>query len=83
MLKKTEETALEKWRRVLKFIDIKGGVIIGLFSLEMLAIIAYYATNNQNLPSTVRDVYLGVLTCFAVNQTARVLKGEKTDETKD
>lgn len=83
MLKKTEETTLEKWRRVLKFIDIKGGVIIGLFSLEMLAIIAYYATNHQNLPSTVRDVYLGVLTCFAVNQTARVIKGEKTDDNKD
>ncbi len=82
MLKKTEETKLEKWRRVQKFLDIKAGTIIGLFSLEMLAIIAYYATANQNLPTTVRDVYLGVITAFTGHTIARVCKGDKDDDTK-
>lgn len=82
MLKKNEETILEKWRRVQKFMDIKAGTIIGLFSLEMLAIIAYYATTNQNLPTTVRDVYLGVITAFTGHTIARVVKGDKDDEGK-
>ena len=81
MLKKNEDTVLEKWRRILKFLDIKGGVIIGLFSLEMLALIAYCIVNKQDIPAVMRDIYLGVLTCFAVNQTARVIKGTKDDET--
>lgn len=83
MLKKNEETILEKWRRVQKFLDIKAGTIIGLFSLEMLAIIAYYACNNQNLPTTVRDVYLGVITAFTGSTIARVVKGTKDDEDKN
>lgn len=83
MLKKNnEETLLEKWRRVQKFLDIKAGTIIGLFSLEMLAIIAYYATKGHNLPTTVRDVYLGVITAFTTHTVATVIKGVKDDEAK-
>lgn len=83
MFKKNEDSLLEKWRRIHKFFDIKSGTIIGLFSLEMLAIIAYYATTNQNLPITVRDVYLGVITAFTGNSIAKVIKGVKEDATKD
>lgn len=82
MSKKIEETCLEKWRRIQKFVDIKSGTVVGLFSLEMLAIIAYYATAGQNLPTTVRDVYLGVITAFTGHTIARVVKGVKDDETK-
>lgn len=67
------------WLCVQKFLDIKGGAIIGLFTLEMLAIIAYDTIKSRDLPSNVRDVYLGVLTCFAVHATAKVVKGTKDD----
>lgn len=68
-----------------RLFDIKGGVIVGLFSIEMLAIIAFYAVKGHELPTTVRDVYLGVLSCFAVHETAKVIKGEPKVEkdTKD
>jgi hypothetical protein len=73
----------QKWLRLQKFLDIRGGAILGLFSLEMLAIIAYYACKGQNLPTTVRDVYVAVLSAFAVHATAKIMKGGKEDEPKD
>lgn len=72
----------EVWLCVQKFLDIKSGAIIGLFSLEMLAIIAFYAVKGHELPTTVRDVYLGVLTCFTTHGVAQVIKGAK-DAVKD
>jgi hypothetical protein len=73
----------EKWVSVLEYLNIPGGVVLGLFSLEMLAIISYYAVKGINLPSTVRDVYLGVVTAFAASNIAKYYgqKGNK-NETK-
>jgi len=71
----------EYWVSLQRFLNIKAGTIIGLFSLEMLAIIAYYATKGHELPATVRDVYLGVITAFTVHTTAKVVKGTKDDDT--
>lgn len=65
------------WVCVQKFLDIQSGAIVGLFSLEMLAIIAYYAVKGHELPTTVRDVYLGVITCFTTHGVAKVIKGAK------
>ena len=73
---------LKMWKEIQKYLDIKGGAIIGLFSLEMLAIIAFYAVKGHELPTTVRDVYLGVLTCFTTHGVAQVIKGDK-DASKD
>lgn len=82
MVRNSPESLLEKWRRVQRFLDIKAGTIIGLFSLEMLAIIAFYAVKGHNLPTTVRDVYLGVITAFTGHTIAQVIKGVKDkDET--
>jgi hypothetical protein len=61
----------EKWLRILNYLDIPGGVVLGLFSLEMLAIIAYYACEGKSLPPTVRDVYLGVIGAFAASNIAK------------
>lgn len=72
----------QKWLRLQKFLDVRGGAILGLFSLEMLAIIAFYACKGHDLPSTVRDVYLGVLSAFSVHATAKIIKGVKEDEPK-
>lgn len=65
------------WLCVQRFLDIKSGAIVGLFSLEMLAIIAYYAVVGKELPTTVRDVYLGVITAFTTHGVAQVIKGVK------
>lgn len=73
----------QKWLRIQKFLDVRGGAILGLFSLEMLAVIAFYACKGHNLPSTVRDVYIAVLSAFSVHATAKVIKGDKEDEPKD
>lgn len=75
--KRNDETLLDRWRQLLKFFDIKGGVIIGLFSLEMLAIIAYYAVKGREIPTTVEHIYLGVLTAFTTHGVAKVIKGAK------
>ena len=69
----------KKWLVIQKFLDIRGGAIMGLFSLEMLAIIAFYAVKGQNLPTTVRDVYIAVLSTFALHATAKVVKGVKNE----
>lgn len=73
----------QKWLRIQKFLDVRGGAILGLFSLEMLAIIAFYAVKGHELPSTVRDVYIAVLSSFAVHATAKIIKGVKEDEPKN
>lgn len=70
----------QKWLILQKFLDVRGGAILGLFSLEMLAIIAYYACKGTNLPTTVRDVYVAVLSAFAGHSIAKVIKGVKEDE---
>lgn len=72
----------EKFDAFLKYFDVPGGVILGLFSLEMLAIIAYYACEHKELPATVRDIYLGVVSAFAVHKTASVFKRSQPNETK-
>lgn len=61
----------EKWISFLEYLNIPGGVVMGLFSLEMLAIIAYYACKGTNLPSTVRDVYVTVVGAFAASNIAK------------
>lgn len=71
------------WLQAQKFLDIKSGAIVGLFSLEMLAIIAFYAVKGHELPTTVRDVYLGVISAFTLHTTAKVIKGEPSDDTKN
>lgn len=73
----------QTWLKLQKFLDIRGGAILGLFSIEMLAIIAFYACKGHNLPSTVRDVYVAVLGAFSVHATAKVIKGVKEDEPKN
>jgi hypothetical protein len=73
----------QKWLQIQKFLDIRGGAILGLFSLEMLAIIAFYACKGTNLPTTVRDIYIAVLSAFAVHATAKIVKGTKEDEPKN
>jgi hypothetical protein len=73
----------QKWLQLQKFLDIRGGAILGLFSLEMLAIIAFYACKGTNLPTTVRDVYVSVLGAFATHAVAKVIKGVKEDELKN
>jgi hypothetical protein len=61
----------ERWLQFQDYLDLKGGAIMGLFSLEMLAIIAYYACEGKNLPSTVRDVYVTVVGAFAASNIAK------------
>lgn len=65
----------QKWLQIQKFLDISGGAIIGIFSLEMLAIIAYSMVSLHPIPTVVRDIYLSVLGAFAVHATAKVIKG--------
>lgn len=57
--------------RFLGLFDIRGGVILGLFSLEMLALIAYCIVTNHPFPETVRDVYLGVVAGFSATNVAK------------
>jgi hypothetical protein len=61
----------EKWIAFLEYFDIPGGTIMGLLSLEMLAIIAYYACTGKELPGTVRDVYGIVIGAFAATNVAK------------
>ena len=71
----------EKWIGALEYLNVPGGTIMGLFSLEMLAIIAYYACKGAELPATVRDVYLGVIGAFAASNIAKYYgqRGVKND----
>lgn len=71
----------DKWIKILNYLDIPGGVVLGLFSLEMLAIIAYYACEGKSLPTTVRDVYIAVIGAFAASNIAKYYgqKGTKNE----
>jgi hypothetical protein len=63
--------------RLTSFFDIKGGVILGLFSLEILAMIPYYALSGTPFPNALRDVYLGVVAAFAASNVAKQYAGTK------
>lgn len=58
-------------KRVLSLFDIPGGVVVGLFSLMMLATIPWCLLNGVPFPATVRDVYLGVIAAFASTNVAK------------
>lgn len=75
----------ERWIQFLEYFNVPGGTIMGLFSLEMLAIIAYYACEGKNLPSTVRDVYVTVVGAFAASNIAKYYgaRGTKNESKTD
>lgn len=73
------------YQRLLSLLDIPGGVILGLFSLEMLALIAFCIVTNRPFPDAVRDVYLGVVAGFSATNVAKHYAASKnggTNETK-
>lgn len=57
--------------RTMEIFNIKGGVILGLFSLEILAMIPYHALTKTPFPEPVRDIYLGVIAAFAATNVAK------------
>lgn len=65
-------------KRGLSLFDIPGGVVIGLFSLEILAMIPWCLLNHTPFPATVRDVYLGVIAAFATTNVAKHYAASKT-----
>jgi hypothetical protein len=67
---------LRWYEKIFRYIDLPGGVVLSLFSLETLAVIAYCYYTGTALSPIHRDIYLGVIGCFAANRTARVFKGE-------
>ena len=58
-------------KRFLSLFDIPGGVVIGLFSLEILAMIPWCLLSGVPFPATVRDIYLGVIAAFASTNVAK------------
>lgn len=72
----------KRWAAVQDFFDIKGGAILGLFSLEVLAVIAYYACVGKELPSTVRDVYGIVVGAFAATNVAKYYGQRRNNDEK-
>jgi hypothetical protein len=72
-------------RRLLALADIPGGVVAGLFSLELLAVIPWCLLNGVAIPATLRDIYLGVIGAFATTNVARHYMNSKnggSNETK-
>lgn len=67
---------MKLYLKILSLFDLPGGTVLGLFSLEILAVIAYCAITGKPLSPIHRDIYLGVIGCFAANKTAKVIKGE-------
>lgn len=65
------------FKKICFYLDLPGGTVIGLFSLEMLIVIAYCYHTGTNLSSIHRDIYLGVISAFALNKTAKVFGGAK------
>lgn len=63
-------------QKFLAVFDLPGGTVVGLFSLEILAILAYCAITGKPISPIHRDIYLGVIGCFAANKTAKVFRGE-------
>lgn len=68
---------MKLYQRFLAVFDLPGGTVVGLFSLEILAVIAYCATSGTPLSPIHRDIYLGVIAAFAANKTAKIIKGAK------
>jgi hypothetical protein len=67
---------MKLYQKILVAFDLPGGTVLGLFSLETLAILAYCAVTGKPFSPIHRDIYLGVIGCFAANKTAKVIKGE-------
>ena len=60
---------LKRWKKLQEFCDIKGGTIVGLWSLMMLALIPYSVLAKWEFPTSIVTAYLGVISAYAVNRT--------------
>jgi hypothetical protein len=67
---------MKLYQKFLAVFDLPGGTVVGLFSIEMIVLIAYCAITGKPLSPIHRDIYLGVVGYFAVHKTAKVIKGE-------
>lgn len=68
---------MKLYLKILSYFDLPGGTVLGLFSLEILAVIAYSTATGTALSPIHRDIYLGVVAAFAANKTAKVITGAK------
>ena len=66
---------MSRCKKILNFFDLKGGVIMGIYSLSMIALSFYSVVNGKPIDSSIPAMYLGAIGAFAVNKTAKVIKG--------
>lgn len=62
---------------MLKWIDQKGGVWLGLWSALMMGLVVYSVVVGKNIPDGVAAVYTAVLAAFAANSVTKQLKGTR------
>jgi len=60
---------LKFWRTIQKFLDVKGGAIVGLWSMAMLALVPYSVLMKWQFPNSIVTAYLGVIGAYAANKT--------------
>lgn len=68
---------MKLYKTICRLLDLPGGTVLGLFSLEILGVIAYCAITGKTLSPIHRDIYLGVVAAFAANKTAKVIRETK------
>lgn len=68
-LLKRLDAILKVWKTLQKFLDVKGGTIVGLWSMAMLALVPYSVLMRWEFPNSITTAYLGVVTCYAANKT--------------
>lgn len=62
---------IRRFHEGMELFNLRGGVVLGLFTLEILAIIPYYAVTHANVPTTIQNIYLGVVGAFAASVIAK------------
>lgn len=71
---------LKLWNKVQTALDIRGGAILGLFSLAMVSLCCFAVVTGKPFPSQIRDIYLGVISAFAATNIAKHYKEAKLNE---
>lgn len=67
------------WAKVLKFLNIPSGSVLGLFTLQIWIMMWVAFFEHRDIASGILTAYGSVLTAFTVHGVSKVVKGKENE----
>ena len=65
------------WRTIQKFIDVKGGVVLGMWSVGLFALACFCLVTGRSFQTSIAGVYATLVSAYAYSRK------EKKDDSSD